>query len=171
MERRVIKINLVGLICTVILIISAIVGIIVFAVTRNKNDNSNNNNNNNTNNSNQTQAPQEEPAKIENNEQKMQIMVNGEKQELSVKTYISELNYRMDYAKDLIYVDSKTNNSQVIYPIISDGDAIGTVILLSNGSPVLPSYKVILPSLESPASSKASIISSLVAPSNTGVAT
>ena len=27
--------------------------------------------------------------------------------------------------------DSKRNNSQVIYPIISDGDAIGTVILLS----------------------------------------
>ena len=27
--------------------------------------------------------------------------------------------------------DSKRNNSQVVYPIISDGDAIGTVILLS----------------------------------------
>ena len=27
--------------------------------------------------------------------------------------------------------DAKRNNSQVVYPIISDGDAIGTVILLS----------------------------------------
>ena len=27
--------------------------------------------------------------------------------------------------------EAKKNNSQVVYPIISDGDAIGTVILLS----------------------------------------
>lgn len=27
--------------------------------------------------------------------------------------------------------EAKRNNSQVVYPIISDGDAIGTVILLS----------------------------------------
>ena len=28
-------------------------------------------------------------------------------------------------------INNKKNNSQVVYPIISDGDAIGTVILLS----------------------------------------
>jgi len=46
-----------------------------------------------------------------------------------------------------------------------------TVIGWSNASPVLPSYKVVLPSLERPASSNRSSISFDFAPSNTGVAT
>ena len=44
-----------------------------------------------------------------------------------------------------------------------------TVIGLSNGSPVLPSYNVIFPSSLIPASFKTSLTSCSVAPSNTGV--
>ena len=48
---------------------------------------------------------------------------------------------------------------------------IPTEIRLSNGSPVRPSYRTVLPSLSIPASSIISSISEMWAPSNTGVAT
>ena len=46
-----------------------------------------------------------------------------------------------------------------------------TVIGLSNGSPVLPSYRTVFPFVSNPAICKHSSISSSDAPSNTGVAT
>ena len=46
---------------------------------------------------------------------------------------------------------------------------IPTVIGLSNGSPVLPSYRIVLPSSLIPACFRTSLTSSSVAPSKTGV--
>ena len=45
-----------------------------------------------------------------------------------------------------------------------------TVTGLSNGSPVLPSYRIDFPSVDKPLSASNSSISSWLAPSNTGVA-
>lgn len=112
MERRVIKINLVGAICVLILIIAAIVGIIVFAVSRNKGGNTKKDENH-----------QEEIQQINENKEadnKEQIEIEGQAQEIAMKNYESSLRYKINYATDNFYIDENLKDKDVFKSLESD---------------------------------------------------
>lgn len=111
MERRVIKINLVGAICVLILIIAAIVGIIVFAISRNKGDANKDNN--------QQEETQQMPDNKES-EIKEQIVIDGQTQEITMKKYESGLRYSINYAMDNFYIDKSSKDKDIFKSLESD---------------------------------------------------
>ena len=111
MGGKVIKINLVGAIVTIILIIAAIVGIVIF-VNRPKEEN----------------KGDENKIKIqrdvsENNENYNEldtsdyVMINNEKKELLMRRYISKKGYAIEYDVNNFYIDEKNN---CIKSLVSD---------------------------------------------------
>lgn len=110
MGGKVIKINLVGAILTIILIIIAIVGVVVF-INRPKEE----------------KKGKEDKVKIQedinNNENYNELdtsdfaVINNEKKELLMRNYISKNGYRIDYDVNTFYVDEKND---YIKSLVSD---------------------------------------------------
>lgn len=113
MERRVIKFNLMGAICVLILIISLIVGIIVFAI----NKHNGNNNKPTENSSKQLQENKESYAELDTKEK---ILINNEEVEVTLRVFESKLGYKINYAIDKFYIDSKTEEKDVLKSLESD---------------------------------------------------
>ena len=97
MERRVIKFNLMGAIFVLLLIIAAIVGIIVFAINasngkiRDKKIK-------------EDIQEQQEAQKNDQMEVREKIIVGNEQKEITMRTHISKLKYRMNYDVDSFYI-------------------------------------------------------------------
>ena len=111
MERRVIKVNLVGLICVVTLIIAAIVGLIVFAISKINDSNSSGGSG-----SSQEAPPEVNPAEYE---QKTTVNLNGEETQVAVEDYISSLSYNINNIKDLFTIE-KTGEKTEVYKSKAD---------------------------------------------------
>lgn len=105
MERRVIKINLVGAICVVLLIIAAIVGasIGIPKLINKKNASNDNNASNVAENKNVNQ-------KDSNKEFVESVMDDGEEVKIKMKYYKSRLGYAMNYASELFAIDEYSSN-------------------------------------------------------------
>lgn len=110
MERRVVKLNLVGTICTLILIILIIVGIIVFAIKMSNKD------------KNQDGSSQQnsEEVQTEENEIKETVIINGQKQEITMKKFISDFSYKMNYDSSKFYIDKSIKDKDVFKSLESD---------------------------------------------------
>jgi len=112
MGGKVIKFNLMGAIGVLILIITVIVGIVVFA-TRGKKD------------ENKTQSDKQNVVKEEKNgytelDTKENAQINGITKELTMRKFESKLGYKMDYDVDSFYIDNKENGMDVIKSLVSD---------------------------------------------------
>lgn len=116
MERRVIKINLVGLICTVILIISAIVGIIAFAISHGNDGSGKGNSDKGKETLDEVQQSNEN---IENNIKEV-VTIGNETREISLKRFDSKLNYNMNYANEIFYIDKNSNEKDLLKSLESD---------------------------------------------------
>lgn len=99
MEKRVIKVNLVGAICVIILIIAAIVGAVVLITKNVKPDKSKEDDN-------KIQQNTTNTIDSNNNEEfKESIIINDSVQEITLKRYNSRLGYSMKYDIDSFYVE------------------------------------------------------------------
>ena len=107
MGGRVIKINLMGAIFTIIIIIAVIVGTVILVtkfIPKNANGNETTNNNSTQNNSNEIDV---------NKMYTENVLVDGQKKEVTMKYYKSNLNYAMKFDVDIFYIDiSKENVDQ-----------------------------------------------------------
>ena len=113
MERRVIKFNLMTAIVVCTLIILAIIGIIWFAVNRNSGKNT-------------SKKEKNQQQVIENKEEyneldeKATVDIDGEDVEITMKKFVSELNYKMNYAADKFYFDGNRELKDVFKSLESD---------------------------------------------------
>lgn len=122
MEKRVIKFNLVGAIFVIILIIAIIVGVVMaVAKSKNKNDNSNN--------SNQTEQNNEID---ENKEIREDVMIQGAKREIIMKTCKGSYGYTMEYDVNSFYVEKDVNGMDEFNSLYSDTVKIS--VLKSSGN-------------------------------------
>lgn len=115
MERRVIKFNLVGAICILILIIAGIVGIVMLTINLSKNIGKKPD----------STSAQQQPERVEepnqSNEIKDKIVVNGEEKEITLKKYVNEDNmFEMLYETSRFYVETTTNDKVVFKSAESD---------------------------------------------------
>jgi hypothetical protein len=115
MERRVIKFNLVGAICILILIIAGIVGIVMLTINLSKNIGKKPD----------STSAQQQPECVEepnqSNEIKDKIVVNGEEKEITLKKYVNEDNmFEMLYETSRFYVETTTNDKVVFKSAESD---------------------------------------------------
>lgn len=122
MEKRVIKFNLVGAIFVIILIITIIVGV-VMAVAKSKNKNENSNNSN--------QAEQNNEID-ENKEIREDVMIQGAKREIIMKTCKSSYGYTMEYDVNSFYVEKDVNGMDEFNSLYSDTVKIS--VLKSSGN-------------------------------------
>lgn len=112
MGGKVIKFNLMGAIGVLILIITVIVGIVVFATRGKKDENKN-------------QSDKQNVVKEEKNgytelDTKENAQINGITKELTMRKFESKLGYKMDYDVDSFYIDNKENGMDVIKSLVSD---------------------------------------------------
>lgn len=116
MERRVIKFNLMGAIFVLILIISIIVGIIIFAINKNGGDKENKNDS--------TSGIQENKDSYAELDTKEKVLINNENVEVTMRTYESKLGYKSNYAIDKFYIDSQTEEKDVLKSLESNTIAL-----------------------------------------------
>lgn len=121
MEKRVIKFNLVGAIFVIILIILAIVGIVIIA-TKPKNNNDNFDSNN--------QLEQNNDID-ENKEIKADVMIQGTKREIVMKTCKGSYGYTMQYDINSFYVEKDVNGVDKFNSLYSD--TVNISVLKSSG--------------------------------------
>lgn len=117
MERRVIKFNLMGAIGVLLLIIATIVGITVFAI--NKKNGSNKESNPKNQQQQQQQIPENTDAYKEI-DMKESVDIGGEKVELIIKPFESELNYKMNLASEKFYFDKNEDGKDIFKSQESD---------------------------------------------------
>lgn len=123
MERRVIKFNLVGAICVLILIISIIIGIIVFAVKgHNKNDGTNDNN----------QIIEQDKNIDENKEYKEKVTIKGNEQEIIMKACKGTFGYSMKYDVNSFYVEKDASGRDEFNSLYSN--TINVIVFKRNGN-------------------------------------
>ena len=101
MEKRVIKVNLVGAICVLILIVAAIVGAVVLITKGVKTDKKKDT----TDNNNTPQAVTNMVDSNENKEFKESVTINDQVQQITMKQYRSKLGYIMNYDIDNFYIE------------------------------------------------------------------
>lgn len=118
MGGKVIKINLMGAIGVVLLIIASIIGIIVF-VNSNKN---NNNSNSKQNNSQNTIV--DDKSSYKELDRKEIVIINGLNKEVTFRTYEKFPQYKIDYAVDSFYVDDRDEFKQYFESQVSDSIVI-----------------------------------------------
>lgn len=121
MEKRVIKFNLVGAIFVIILIILTIVGIVIIA-TKPKNNNDNFDSNN--------QLEQNNDID-ENKEIKADVMIQGTKREIVMKTCKGSYGYTMQYDINSFYVEKDVNGVDKFNSLYSD--TVNISVLKSSG--------------------------------------
>lgn len=121
MEKRVIKFNLVGAIFVIILIILTIVGIVIIA-TKQKNNNDNFDSNN--------QLEQNNDID-ENKEIKADVMIQGTKREIIMKTCKGSYGYTMQYDINSFYVEKDVNGVDKFNSLYSD--TVNISVLKSSG--------------------------------------
>ena len=121
MEKRVIKFNLVGAIFVIILIILTIVGIVIIA-TKPKNNNDNFDSNN--------QLEQNNDID-ENKEIKADVMIQGTKREIIMKTCKGSYGYTMQYDIISFYVEKDVNGVDKFNSLYSD--TVNISVLKSSG--------------------------------------
>ena len=121
MEKRVIKFNLVGAIFVIILIILTIVGIVIIA-TKPKNNNDNFDSNN--------QLEQNNDID-ENKEIKADVMIQGTKREIIMKTCKGSYGYTMQYDINSFYVEKDVNGVDKFNSLYSD--TVNISVLKSSG--------------------------------------
>lgn len=121
MEKRVIKFNLVGAIFVIILIILTIVGIVIIA-TKPKNNNDNFDSNN--------QLEQNNDID-ENKEIKADVMIQGTKREIIMKTCKGSYGYTMQYDINSFYVEKDVNGVDKFNSSYSD--TVNISVLKSSG--------------------------------------
>lgn len=114
MGGKVIKINLVGAIFTVLIIIAAIVGIVIFATRDTRDDGKENKKDNKQN------TIQDDKELYNELNKKETVSINGTTKEITMKTYEKKLEYRIDYDIDTFYINELTANDVLIESLVSD---------------------------------------------------
>lgn len=99
MGGKVIKINLFGIICTMILIIASIVGIVIFA-TRDKDGSKSSNKKDDKQN-----VVQDDKNDYKELNKKEFVTINGATKEITMKTYEKRGEYKIDYDIDNFYIN------------------------------------------------------------------
>lgn len=123
MEKKVIKFNLVGAIFVIILIISIIVGIVIIA-TKSKNKNNDYNSNN--------QLEKIEGIIDEEKEIKENVIIQGTKREIIMKTCKGSYGYTMKYDVNSFYVEKDANGMDKFNSLYSD--TVNISVLKSSGN-------------------------------------
>lgn len=115
MERRVIKFNLVGAICILILIISLIAGLIIYIPKKlNKMEN------NSSNSENQLDEKNEVTINQVKTEEKTNVIIDGHEEEITTKTLNSSLGYSMKYDINNFYVESEMEQMDEYRSLLSN---------------------------------------------------
>lgn len=112
MGGKVIKFNLMGAICVLILIIAIIVGIIIFA-TKPKNEE-------NKNSKAKQNSAQEDKNSYNELDTKETIKINGEDKEITMRTYEKGVEYKINYDVDSFFVNDSDKNKQLLESLVSD---------------------------------------------------
>lgn len=107
MERRVIKVSLVGTIFALILIIAGIVAIVWGVISINSGNKSNNS-------SSQQEQNQEQEAEPSIPEEKEKVVIDGKTQEIVVEKYSSNrLSFIITYSPSLFEVEKESNKREI----------------------------------------------------------
>ena len=112
MEGRVIKFNLVGAICILILVISVIVGIITFAIKGIKNKD---------NKANQQTAIDEEQIYTE------KLYINNQEKQVKMKTCKGSFGYTMNYDIEGFYVEKNVDGIDMFKSLYSDSVYVNVI--------------------------------------------
>lgn len=118
MERKVIKINLMGAILTLVLIIAFIIGVIVFAIKLNSDK------------SESESDGKEQTSELQNNEdnkndykeldKKELVMIDGNQKEITMRDYTSQYGYIMSYDIDSFYKDPNDEEKESFKSLVSN---------------------------------------------------
>ena len=120
MERKVIKINLMGAIFVLVLIVAIIVGIIVFAIKSGSNKESNNKNNEETEqNSKFSVNKVEDKEAYEEVDKKEDVVIDGESKEITLRDYHNP-RYEFSYDVDGFYKDPHVKDKDSFKSLVSD---------------------------------------------------
>lgn len=124
MERKVIKINLVGAIFVLILIIAIIVGAIVFAIKSSSNNENSDKKNDKTEQDSIFSVNQDEDKDIDKEDykeldKKENIIVDGEKKEITLRDYRGP-RYTFSYEVDGFYKDPYVKDKDSFKSLVSD---------------------------------------------------
>ena len=124
MERKVIKINLVGAIFVLILIIAIIVGAIVFAIKSSSNNENSDKKNDKTEQDsifsvNQDEAKDKDKEDYKELDKKENIIVDGEKKEITLRDYRGP-RYTFSYEVDGFYKDPYVKDKDSFKSLVSD---------------------------------------------------
>lgn len=115
MGGKVIKINLVGAIFTIFLIVAVIVGIVIFATRDTGNSSKSDNQKDN-----KPNVIQDDKDSYKELDRKDTVYINGTAKEILMKTYVRESEYRIDYDVNTFYINEINKEEIFIESNISD---------------------------------------------------